>query len=132
MQIRLERPQDIAAIRLVNQGAFDTNAEADLVDALREQARPLVSLVADHEAEIVGHILFSPMTLLSRPELRLMGLAPMAVLPARQKQGIGSALVRAGLEECRRIGIAAVVVLGHAHLLSAIRFRAGISLRSRL
>lgn len=114
MRIRAERPDDISGIRQVNLAAFDTATEADLVDMLREEARPIVSLVAEDEGRITGHILFSPVTLTSEPALRMMGLAPMAVMPARQRQGIGSALVRAGIEECRRLGCAAVVVLGHA------------------
>lgn len=93
--------------------AFETSAEADLVDALRAQARPIVSLVAEVDGEIVGHILLSPVALDGHPELRLMGLAPIAVAPAHQRQGIGSALVRAGLERCRRLGFGVVVVLGH-------------------
>ena len=114
MQIRLERPVDIAAIRLVNLSAFETSTEADLVDALREQANPIVSLVAEEEDGVVGHILFSPVTLVDHPELRMMGLAPMAVLPEKQRQGIGAALILAGLEQCRRLGFKAVIVLGHA------------------
>ena len=114
MHIRREQPDDIPGIRAVNVQAFDTATEADLVDALREQARPIVSLVSVIDDVIVGHILFSPVTLSSDPDLSVMGLAPMAVAPPRQRQGIGSALVRAGLEECRRLNAAAVVVLGHA------------------
>jgi len=114
MQIRPERQSDIPSIRAVNQSAFNTSAEADVVDALRERAQRLVSLVADADGTIVGHIMFSPVTLLAHPDLRIMGLAPMAVVPARQRQGIGSALVHEGLERCRELGFAAVVVLGHA------------------
>lgn len=112
--IRSERPEDIPGIRNVNESAFETAAEAGLVDALREQARPIVSLVAIENDAVVGHILFSPATLSSQPEMQIMGLAPLAIVPARQKQGIGSELVRRGLEECRLLGFVAVVVLGHA------------------
>jgi putative acetyltransferase len=114
MHIGSERPEDIPGIRHVNQSAFDTAAEADLVDALRQQAHPHVSLVAVDSEAVVGHILFTPVTLSSHPSVPIMGLAPMAVLPERQRQGIGSALVRAGLEACRRLPAVAVVVLGHA------------------
>ena len=114
MQIRPERPEDISSIRAVNLAAFETSTEADLVDALREQAAPIVSLVAEEGDAIVGHILFSPVTLVAHPELRILGLAPMAVLPARQRQGIGSALIHEGLEQCRQRGFEAVIVLGHA------------------
>jgi putative acetyltransferase len=113
MIVRDEHPRDRAAVRAVNLAAFDTSAEADLVDTLRAQAHPIVSLVAEVDGEVVGHILLSPVTLDGHPELRLMGLAPMAVAPAHQRQGIGSALVRAGLERCRQLDIGAVVVLGH-------------------
>jgi putative acetyltransferase len=114
MVIRPERLADIPAIRAVNREAFETPTEAQLVDALREQAQPIVSLVAEDVDTIVGHILFSPAALLAHPELRIMGLAPMAVVPARQRQGIGSALVREGLDRCREMGIAVVIVVGHA------------------
>jgi putative acetyltransferase len=97
----------------VNLAAFETSAEADLVDVLRQQAPPVISLVAEDGEAVVGHILFTPVTLLEHPDSRIMGLAPMAVAPARQRQGIGSALVREGLDRCRQLGFDAVVVLGH-------------------
>lgn len=97
----------------VNVSAFETPAEASLVDALREQAQPLVSLVAEDDGAIVGHILFSPVSLSGHPALRIMGLGPMAVAPEHQRKGIGSALVRAGLERCKQRDFGAVVVLGH-------------------
>ena len=77
------------------------------------EANPVVSLVAEQDGGIVGHIVFSPVMLVGEPELNIMGLAPMAVVPTYQRQGIGSALVRAGLEKCARLGFGAVVVLGH-------------------
>jgi putative acetyltransferase len=113
MIIRDERPVDVDSIRAVNLTAFETSTEADLVDALRRRATPLISLVAEDGANVVGHILFSPVTLASEPGLTLMGLAPMAVVPSRQRQGVGSSLVRAGLDRCRQINAAGVVVLGH-------------------
>ncbi len=113
MIIREERQVDREGIRAVHLAAFETGTEADLVDALRLQAAPLISLVAVDEANIVGHILFSPARLATEPELILMGLAPMAVMPSKQRQGVGSTLVREGLERCRRLNAAAVVVLGH-------------------
>jgi predicted N-acetyltransferase YhbS/GrpB-like predicted nucleotidyltransferase (UPF0157 family) len=113
VDVRADRPEDRAAVRDIHLTAFDTAAEADLVAALRQQARPLVSLVALQQGRVVGHILFSPVTLDGHPALRLLGLAPMAVEPTHQRRGIGSALVRAGLAQCRALGAAAVVVLGH-------------------
>jgi putative acetyltransferase len=132
MIIREERAGDAERIRSVNLAAFDTSTEADLVDALRREARPLVSLVAEDEGDVIGHILFSPVTLASEPALVLMGLAPMAVVPSRQRQGVGSALVREGLERCRRLDAAAVVVLGHAGYYPRFGFlpAARLSLRS--
>jgi putative acetyltransferase len=112
-RIRPEAPTDRAGVRAVNLAAFPTPAEADVVAALRAQARPLVSLVAEEGGAIVGHIVFSPVALPGHPALALMGLGPMAVTPARQRAGIGSALVRAGLEACRGLDVDAVVVLGH-------------------
>ena len=70
--------------------------------------------MAEEDGNIVGHILFSPAMLVAEPNLPLMGLAPMAVLPARQRLGIGSQLVLEGLERCRRAHVKAVVLLGHA------------------
>lgn len=113
MHIRPERDDDQAAIQAVNEAAFETPAEALLVEALRQQARPFISLVAEKDGAVVGHILFSPVELSGHPELRILGLAPMAVLPSHQRQGVGLALVRAGLDECKRLGVDAVVVLGH-------------------
>lgn len=113
MLIRAEEQTDWAAVRALNVSAFDTPAEADLVDALREQAQPLVSLVAENSGAIVGHIMFSPVLLSGQPALRIVGLAPMAVAPEHQRKGIGSALVRAGLEQCMQLDFGAVVVLGH-------------------
>lgn len=113
MLVRPETETDHGAVRAINTAAFDTDAEARLVDLLRERAHPLVSLVADDGGAVVGHILFTPATLDSRPDLTLMGLAPMAVTPDRQRGGIGGALVRAGLAACREVGAGAVVVLGH-------------------
>jgi putative acetyltransferase len=114
MKIRGETPADATAIRDVHRAAFGTVAEADLVDTLRKSAALLVSLVADESGSIVGHILFSPVTLAGHAEAKIMGLAPMAVLPLRQRSGIGSALVREGLDAFRQLGVDAVVVLGHA------------------
>ena len=114
MRIRTAHPEDAAGIRAVNVSAFGTTAEADLVDALCARATPIVSLVADDEGAIVGHILFTPMTLDAERELKVMGLAPMAVATGSQRQGIGTALVQAGLEECWKLGADAIAVLGHA------------------
>jgi putative acetyltransferase len=112
--IRKETQEDIAAIRSVNEQAFDGTVEADIVEKLRERGALTLSLVAIKDNEITGHIVFSPVKVESeRSSFEAIALAPMAILPAYQHKGIGSQLVRAGLEECRRLGYKAVVVLGH-------------------
>lgn len=113
MNIRSEKPQDYAAVHLVNEAAFETSAEANLVDILRKEAQPIISLVAEERSIVVGHILFSPVTLSDHPDYKIMGLGPMAVLPEQQQKGIGAALIHSGLEECKRLAYGAVVVLGH-------------------
>lgn len=119
MLIRDEQPADHPAVRAINVAAFDTPAEANLVDALRQSATPIISLVATDDstdsptAAIRGHILFSPVTLPNHPHLNLMTLAPMAVCESHRNCGIGSALVRQGLTRCKQLGAVAVVVLGH-------------------
>jgi putative acetyltransferase len=123
VNIRRETPADAAAVRRVNESAFETSTEADLVERLHAGARPLVSLVAEEDGAIVGHILFSPVTLSGAAETPIMGLAPMAVVPAHQQRGIGSALVRAGLLACKELGFDAVVVLGHAEYYPRFGFQ---------
>jgi len=114
MIIRDETPEDRESVHRVNELAFPTPGEANLVDALRERARPYISLIAIAEDRVVGHIFFSPVTIESATDsFTAMGLAPMAVLPEHQRQGIGTLLVREGLRECQRIGHEVVVVLGH-------------------
>jgi putative acetyltransferase len=108
---RPERPEDEAAIRAVVETAFGRAAEAELVDRLRQDGEILVSLVAELDGEVVGHILFS--RLASDQGMALAQLGPLAVEPSRQGRGIGAALARAGLDACRQIGLDGVVVLGH-------------------
>jgi putative acetyltransferase len=125
-RVRRERPDDVPAVRRVNEAAFGRAAEADLVDALRDRGPATLSLVAVLQDRVVGHILFSPVTIESGGEVTAsLGLGPMAVLPAHQRQGIGCLLVRAGIEECRRAGHGGVVVLGPPCVLLAIRLRPG-------
>lgn len=114
MDIRAEKPEDIEAVRQVNIGAFDRENEANLVDRLRGIA-PTFSFVAVQSDRIVGHLFFSPVAVAGKcpSNLSILGLAPVAVLPDYQRQGIGSLLIREGLKECARSGFEAVVVLGH-------------------
>ena len=113
MLIRWEKEADKVAIQAVNESEFDATTEANLVTTSREQAQPVISLIAEDKGTIVGHIMFSPVTLIEHPEPKIMGLSPMAVVPERQREGIGSALIHEGLEECKKIGCGAVVFLGH-------------------
>lgn len=113
VEIRAETRADIPAIHEVNALAFPAEDEANLVDALRERAAPIISLVAADGERIVGHILFTPVELDANPSLMIMGLGPMGVVPDRQRCGIGSQLVREGLARCEKLGAVAAVVLGH-------------------
>ena len=128
MIIRAETDKDKTAIYHIHQSAFETSSEAKLVDKLREQANPIISLVVEEDGKVVGHTMFTPVTLMDHTELKIMGLAPMAVLPKYQHKGIGSALVNAGLDQCTKLGYGAVVVLGHQEyyprfgFIPAIRF----------
>lgn len=112
VQIRLELPDDESAIRETNEQAFGSPAEATLVDRLRGSPDS-ISLVATLGDRVVGHILFTPISMEPAARVRVAGLAPMAVRPEHQRSGIGSQLVRAGLDHCRERGYAAVVVVGH-------------------
>jgi len=114
MRIRPQTDADDSAVRQLNEAVFPTPAEADLVARLRAEANPVVSLVAEDDGAIIGHILFSPATLATDAGCVTCALGPMAVLPGRQRQGIGSSLVRLGLDECAKLGCRAVFVLGHA------------------
>ena len=114
LRVRPEQPGDRAAVRAVNEAAFEASTEAEIIDALRADDAMLVSLVAELDGGIVGHIVFSPITLEGpTPGGSIAALGPMAVLPERQRKGVGGALIRAGLAACRELGVAVVVVLGH-------------------
>lgn len=123
MEIRSEQVEDINAVHEVNVAAFGRTNEADLVDRLRGAA-PTLSIVAVESKQIVGHIFYSPVQIEGdcADNLCLLGLAPIAVRPERQRQGIGSALIQRSLEECARLGCKAVVVLGHPEYYSKFGF----------
>jgi putative acetyltransferase len=111
--IRAEQDGDADEIRFVIEHAFGQSDEADVVDALRGLPGAL-SLVASVDNRVVGHILFTPVQIDGVPaEAGAVGLAPLAVLPEWQRCGIGSALVRRGVDACRSLGAGVVVVLGH-------------------
>ncbi len=122
LTIRDESPGDAAALHAVVAHAFERPDEARLVEALRAAGKATVSLVAERDGHVVGHVLFSPVTLDDAPFG--VGLAPLAVLPEEQYAGIGSALTRAGLERCRADGVATVVVLGSPKYYGRFGFEA--------
>jgi putative acetyltransferase len=112
--VRKEKTSDTQEIRRVNLAAFGREAEANVVDTLRESCPETISLVAVYDNQVVGHILFTPVTVETKTRtIKGMGLAPMAVMPECQRQGIGSQLVKAGLDQIERAGYPFVIVLGH-------------------
>lgn len=114
LRIRRERSGDEEAIRNVLTQAFESSAEARLVAVLRDCGCHWISLVAELEGAVVGHIVFTPVGLKpAASNLRIAGLAPMAVAPDFQQRGIGSQLVEAGKAQCWVEGYEAIVVLGH-------------------
>jgi putative acetyltransferase len=124
--IRPERPSDHDAIRAVNDAAFGQPAEGELVDALRQTAAfiPELSLVAEQGTNLIGHILFTSLTVVEERAVHpALALAPMAVVPSWQRRGVGSALVRRGLQDARVLGHAVVIVLGHPHYYPRFGFR---------
>jgi putative acetyltransferase len=120
--IRYETSEDYAAVYEVNRRAFGRENEALLVDALRREGGA-ISLVAEAQGRVIGHILFSPIRIETQDgSAAAMSLAPMAVLPEFQNQGAGSALVRGGLEECQRQGHEILIVLGHPNFYPRFGF----------
>ncbi|MCJ7518683.1 MAG: N-acetyltransferase [Anaerolineaceae bacterium] len=112
--IREEKPQDIGRIREINDAAFSQPNEGQIVDWIRESCLDTLSLVAVMNGKIVGHIFFSPVEIESQSWIvKGMGLAPMAVTPDYQNQGIGSQLVCEGLSKVKKKGYPFVVVLGY-------------------
>ena len=116
MIIRPEKIKDYTAIHEVNELAFGSRAEADLIEDLRKSDNfiPELSLVAVRKGEVIGHILFSPIVIKSKERvISALALAPMAVHPKFQNQGVGTKLVWQGLEDCQRLGHKIVIVIGH-------------------
>jgi putative acetyltransferase len=113
ISIRAESRGDIDAIHAINRYLFETDSEAKLVDLLRSRDKLIISLVAEDEGKLIGHIAFSRVYNESNSGVRGLGLGPMAVIPERQNCGIGSQLVKAGIGHGKSLGYDYIVVLGH-------------------
>jgi putative acetyltransferase len=116
VDIRPETPTDSPSIRQVNEQAFGRSFEADIPDKVRQSSGfvPELSLVAEQNGQIVGHALFSKVTIEGPDRSWLvLALGPIAVKPEFQKQGIGGEMIRAGLERATAWGYGVVVLIGH-------------------
>jgi putative acetyltransferase len=121
VEIREERPDDVAAVRDLNRRAFGQNQESNIVDALRRNGGALFSLVATLNDQVVGHIMYSLASVGGKIEGAALG--PMAVLPEYQRQGIGSRLIETGNRKLKEAGCPFIVVVGHADYYPRFGFR---------
>ena len=129
VELRPETPADGAAIAVLVEAAFGGPAEARLVGALRMAGALTLSLIAVRDGEIVGHVALSPVAVAEQDGGgRWLGLAPLAVAPARQRQGIGRSLARRSLEFAQARGAAAVFVLGRSGYYARLGFEAAAPL----
>jgi putative acetyltransferase len=133
VSIRHEKPEDIPLISSVLEQAFKREAEARLADRLRQGCAEHLSLVADDNGTIVGHIMFTPVLIKNDTVIQGMGLAPMAVLPSRQRRGIGTLLVKSGLQILKKKGCPFVIVLGHPDYYPRFGFQpaSGVNIKSQ-
>ena len=123
IEIREEQAEEYQEIRQVIVAAFGGDTEANVVELLRDRNKAPVALVAVSDNKIVGHIMFSPVTITLAPKaFRAVGLAPLSVLPEFQRQGIGSILAREGLKKCAEAGFEIAVVLGSPDYYSRFGF----------
>ncbi len=132
IEIREENKEDYDAVRIVNDLAFGAPEEGRIIDMLRKVCRETVSLVAVSDEKIVGHIFFSPVTIdHENRQVIGMGLAPMAVLPEFQNQGIGSLLVKEGLRRIKATDCPFIIVLGHENYYPRFGFELASKYRLR-
>jgi putative acetyltransferase len=121
--IRDGEPADIAEIRKLVEETFLQPAEANLVDRLRADGDSVISAVAVDDGHIVGHIMFSSM----KAPFRALGLAPLAVMTSRQRNGIGSQLILWGLAQAKTDGWQAAFVLGDPNFYRRFGFGAALA-----
>ena len=113
IEIRDEQPGDIADIRAIHNSAFTKQVEAQIVDDLRDSDALTISLIALLDGKAVGHVALSPMRSMPPLAVNILGLGPIGVLPEVQKRRVGSQLMHAAIDRCRKLGIDAIVLLGH-------------------
>ena len=121
IEIREERPDDVAAVREVNRRAFGQDQESNIVDALRTNGGALLSLVATLYDRVVGHIMYSPISV--GDTVNGAALGPMAVLPEHQRQRIGHRLVETGNRKIKDAGYSFIIVVGYAAYYPRFGFR---------
>jgi putative acetyltransferase len=120
VEIREEHPGDVTTVRDVNSRAFGQDQEGNIVDALRSNGAALLSLVATLDGQVVGHIMYSPLSVGGHQGA---ALGPMAVLPECQRQGIGSQLIEVGNRKLKEAGCPFIVVVGHPEYYPRFGFR---------
>lgn len=126
--VRAAAPADAEAIAALNRVAFGGEAEVGIIERLRRDGLVAVELVAEQGGSIIGHILLSWLpTMLDGRAVKALALAPMAVRPGLQKQGIGGRLIAAALDEARGAGAQAVIVLGHPDYYPRFGFLAALA-----
>jgi len=121
VEIREERPADVAAVREVNRRAFEQERESNIVDALRANGGALLSLVATIDDQVVGHVMYSRVSV--GDMVNGAALGPMAVLPEHQRQEIGTRLIDTGNQKIKDAGYPFIIVVGHAEYYPRFGFR---------
>jgi putative acetyltransferase len=121
IEIREERPDDVTAVREVNRRAFGQEQERNIIDALRTNRGALLSLVATVNGRVVGHIIYSPLSV--GENVNGVALGPMAVVPEYQRHGIGTKLIETGNRKIKDAGYPFIIVVGHAEYYPRFGFR---------